>query len=288
MTSDAAWREADAALYFGRVMHARTRPAAHRFTYAVFSMLVDIDRLPALARRTRFFSLNRFNLFSFHVKDHGPRDGKPLRPHIETLLKDAGISIEGGRIRLLCYPRILGYVFNPLSVYYCYRPDGELAAIVYQVHNTFGDAHSYVAPIEPAERHGRVIRQTRDKLMHVSPFVGMTAAYHFALDDPASRMAVHIREHDEQGPFLTATFDGEARAFTGTNLVKAFFRYPLMTLKVIGAIHFEALRLWAKGVPYFARPAAPQQSASAQGPATLAKAVPDETTRYTDREEKAA
>ncbi len=256
---------APATLYFGRVMHARSRPAKHRFSYRVFSMLLDIDRLDALDRISRLFSVGRFNLFSFRSRDHGARDGSSLRAHITGLLSDAGLD-EPGTIKLLCYPRILGYVFNPLSVYYCYDAAGGLTALVYQVHNTFGDAHSYVAPVAAEEKSGRIIRQSRDKNLHVSPFVGMAASYQFTLDDPAERMAVHIREADEDGPFLLAAFDGEARAFSTRNLALAFVRYPLMTVKIIGAIHFEALRLWLKGVPYFARPQAVPTTTSIEGP----------------------
>ncbi|MEQ8745541.1 DUF1365 domain-containing protein [Pyruvatibacter sp.] len=258
---------APATLYFGRVMHARTRPTEHRFSYSVFSMLLDIDALQQTARRSALFSLNRFNLFSFHERDHGARDGTPLREHIVSLLNDAGLD-EPGQIKLLCYPRILGYVFNPLSVYYCYSQDGELTALVYQVHNTFGDTHSYVAPVTASEKHGRIVRQSRDKHLHVSPFVGMAASYSFALDDPAQTIGVHIREADEDGSFLLATFDGTARSFTTSRLVQAFFRYPLMTVKIIGAIHFEALRLWLKGVPYFARPAQKPPRSSVHGPSS--------------------
>lgn len=269
----------NARLYFGHVMHARTRPAQHRFRYGVFSLLLDIDSLDMLGRASALFSVDRFNLFSFHTRDHGPRDGTPLRAHITRLLAQSGVDMAGdtaedkaedtvGPIKLLCYPRILGYVFNPLSIYYCYRQSGELAALVYQVHNTFGDTHSYVAPVAADETDGRVIRQARDKHLHVSPFVGMAATYRFTLTDPAQQIAVHIREEDEDGPFLLATFDGTARPFSTRSLVAAFFRYPLMTFKVMGAIHFEALRLWLKGVPYFARPAPPPEPASASGPAT--------------------
>ncbi|WP_422363276.1 DUF1365 domain-containing protein [Pyruvatibacter mobilis] len=254
-----------ARLYFGRVMHARSRPRTHRFIYRVFSMLIDIDRVQEAGRRSRLFSIDRFNLFSFHRKDHGPRDGSSLRAHIVSLLTEAGIS-EPRHIRLLCYPRILGYVFNPLSVYYCYDAQARLTTLVYQVHNTFGDVHSYVAPVQAPERDGRIVRQSRDKNLHVSPFVGMAATYDFALDDPAERIAIHIRESDENGPFLLATFDGEARPFTTRSLATAFVIYPLMTVKVMAAIHFEALRLWLKGVPFFRSPGKPPALASADGP----------------------
>jgi len=256
-----------ASLYFGRVMHTRSRPRVHRFTYKVFSMLIDVDRIEEAGRRSRLFSIDRFNLFSFHRKDHGARDGSSLREHIDGLLKDADLP-PPSRIQLLCYPRILGYVFNPLSVYYCHDAQSRLMALVYQVHNTFGGAHSYVAPVDEAETSGRITRQSRDKHLHVSPFVGMAASYDFSLNDPAETLAVHIRESDENGPFLLATFDGQAKPFTTRMLAIAFVRYPLMTLKVMGAIHYEALRLWLKGVPFFRSPATAPALSSADGPST--------------------
>jgi len=255
-----------ARLYFGRVIHARSRPHKHRFAYKVFSMLIDIDRLEETAGRSRLFSLDRFNLFSFYRRDHGARDGSSLRAHIDSILTEAGHPVPD-RIKLLCYPRILGYVFNPLSVYYCYDSNGRVSALVYQVHNTFGGVHSYVAPVADAEVQGRVIHQARHKNLHVSPFVGMAASYHFALDSPGETIGIRIRETDEDGPFLLATFDGKARDFTTASLAKAFVRYPLMTVKIIGAIHFEALRLWLKGVPFFSSPPQVPQRASYEGPA---------------------
>ncbi|MGD1934530.1 MAG: DUF1365 domain-containing protein [Candidatus Phaeomarinobacter sp.] len=259
--------EAPARLYFGRVIHARSRPRQHRFAYKVFSMLVDIDRLEDVGHTSRVFSLDRFNLFSFFRRDHGPRDGSSLRDHINQLMADAGLPLPE-RVKLLCYPRILGYVFNPLSVYYCYDADGRMLALVYQVHNTFGDVHSYVAPVTDAEQKGRVVHQSRDKNLHVSPFVGMSARYHFALDDPKDTIGIRIRETDEDGPFLLATFDGTARSFSTRSLLTAFVRYPLMTLKIMGAIHFEALRLWLKGVPFFSSPLRSPAPSSFEGPPT--------------------
>lgn len=229
-------------------------------------MLVDIDRLEDMAASSRLFSLDRFNLFSFYRRDHGARDGSSLRQHINGILTDAGHPVPH-RVKLLCYPRILGYVFNPLSVYYCYDADGQVSALVYQVHNTFGDVHSYVAPVSDTEVQGRVIHQARDKNLHVSPFVGMAARYHFALDNPSETIGIRIRETDEDGPFLLATFDGKAREFTTASLVAAFVRYPLMTLKIIGAIHYEALRLWLKGVPFFSSPPQAPPRTSYDGPA---------------------
>src|SRR4051812_13510002 len=155
--------DAAASLYIGKVMHARLRPFGHRFSYRVYSLLLDIDRLAEASRMSPLFSVERFNLLGFSARDHGRRDGSPLRSHVESQLADAGVMIGGGRILLLCYPRVLGFVFNPLSIYYCYDEAGELAALIYEVRNTFGGLHAYVAPVRPAEATSSGVRQERDK-----------------------------------------------------------------------------------------------------------------------------
>ncbi|MCG8442572.1 MAG: DUF1365 domain-containing protein [Caulobacterales bacterium] len=249
-------------LYRGRVMHARLRPFHHRFVYRVFSLLLDIDEAPALARRLRLFSHNRWNLFSFHDRDHGPRDGGPLRPWIEEHLARAGVDIDGGPVRLLCFPRVLGYVFNPLSIWFCHRPGGELAAILYEVRNTFGDAHGYLIPVDTARSDG-VIVQSCDKGFHVSPFIEMTGAYDFRLRAPDERLSILIRHHVPEGDLLVARHAGSRAPLRDATLARLFFAYPLMTLKVIAAIHWEALRLWRKGATYVPRPAPPDSDVRA-------------------------
>ncbi len=246
-----------AALYRGTVMHARMKPVAHRFTYRVFSLLVDIGRLDELARLSPVFSVEKWNLLSFSERDHGPRDGAPLRAYIDGLLANAGVSIAGGRVLLFCYPRVLGLVFNPLSIYYCYDVDGQLAALVYEVRNTFGQSHSYVAPIEAGEANEAGVRQDRDKLFYVSPFLDMTMRYHFRLQPPGETLRVRILETDAQGPILSATFTGRRLEATTGNLLATFFSMPLLTLKIVAAIHWEALRLWVKGMRLVTRPAPP-------------------------------
>ena len=253
----------DHALYFGEVMHERLRPVHHRFTYRVFSILVDIDRLPDLGRRVRLFSHNRLNLFSVHDRDHGGRDGRTLRPHVEGLLRDAGCIVPPARIQLLCYPRILGFVFNPLSIYYCYGEKGDIGAIIYEIRNTFGEHHAYVAPVQPGQAGRAGVRQRAGKCFHVSPFIAMDADYRFTLSRPGEWIHVLIRESVAGAPLLTATFAGTRRAFTDRQLLDAFVRFPLMTLKVVAAINFEALRLWAKGVRPVDRQRAPEPPATA-------------------------
>lgn len=256
------------ALYAGRVMHQRLRPAKHRLGYRVFSLLLDVDELPALARRLRLFSLNRFNLFSLHERDYGAGDGLGLRSYVERQLVAAGLR-AGGAIRLLSMPRILGYAFNPLSVYYCDHPDGSgLQAILYEVNNTFGQRHSYLIAVDAAGRDGRDIAQRCDKQFHVSPFLGLDLRYDFRMQAPdASRpgLAIGITVADDTGPVLTARFDAKRHALGDAALAAVFFSHPLLTLKVVGAIHWEALRLWLKGARFHACPAAPAHSVTIAG-----------------------
>lgn len=249
----------DGALYVGRVMHARLRPCAHRFAYRVFSLYLDIDRLDGLAARLRLFSRGRFNLFSFHDKDHGPRDGSSLRAWVERRLADHGIGLEGGAIRLLCFPRILGYVFNPLSVYFCHGPAGDLRAVLYEVCNTFGQSHGYLVRAPEGHAAGAPLSQTAEKRFHVSPFLGVAGHYHFRLRAPGAALSLTIRESDGEGDILLATHAARREDLTDGALLKAFLSHPLMTLKVIAAIHWEALKLWRKGARFHRLPPAPSQ-----------------------------
>jgi DUF1365 family protein len=162
-------------LYASRVMHQRFFPVGHRFTYGVWYLLADLDELPRLDRAIPGFAHNRTALVSVHDRDHGPRDGSPLRPWIEARLAEAGIDLQGGPVRLLCFPRVFGYVFNPLSVWFCHGPDGELRAILYEVSNTFGETHGYLVPV-PAGDDRAVIRSGFDKELFVSPFIDMAAS----------------------------------------------------------------------------------------------------------------
>ncbi len=255
-----------ASLVPGIVMHARMKPKPHRFSYRVFNLLIDLGRLDEAGQASRCFTVGPgFNLASFRESDHG--DGKtPLCIHVGNLLAPAGIDLSGGRILLLCYPRILGFVFNPISVYFCYRAGGRLAAVIYEVRNTFGEMHSYVAPVAPGELSDAGLRQARDKQLYVSPFLDMPLRYHFRLLPPGDQVRLRILETDADGPVLAATFTGRRHDLTTPRLLRACLALPFMTLKVVAGIHWEALRLWLKGVRLVARPAPPEPASYAQPP----------------------
>ena len=229
------------ALYTGWVMHRRLAPRQHRFKYRVFSMLLDLAELPQLARRLRLFNWNGPGLFSFHDRDHG--DGRPLKVWLDAVLTEAGITADGPRL-VLCYPRILGYVFNPLSVWFCHDRAGVLKGIVYEVHNTYGERHTYAFACES----GGLPRHACDKAFFVSPFLSRDCRYRFRVEPPAGRVTIAIQEEERGTPILSASFAGARRSLSDGALFAMLLRYPLMTLKVVGAIHYEALRLMWKGI----------------------------------------
>lgn len=247
-------------LYVGRVMHRRLKPRRHGLAYRVFSVLFDLDELSSLDARLRWFSVGRSNLFSFRPQDHGDgsaTDAAGLRAQLESRLREAGLP-TGGAIRLLAMPRLLGYAFNPLSVWFCHAPgDGPLQAIVYEVNNTFGERHSYLIEVDAAQRDAAMIEQRCDKRMFVSPFLGMDLQYRFRIEPPRQQLSIGVSVHEPDGrAVLNARLDAQHRPLTDGALLRVFFTHPLLTLKVVGGIHWEALRLWWKGVPLQQRPAA--------------------------------
>ena len=243
------------ALYVGRVRHARYRPKAHRFTYRVFSTLLDVDDIDQNRLGLRLLSIDRFNLFSIRRRDHGAKDGSKIRPFIETMLAEAGLKAPQ-RIFMLSYPRMLGYAFNPLTVYYCLTGQ-TVSAMVYEVRNTFGDDHIYIVRLDAAAGETPLLH-SRSKQMHVSPFIDMQADYHFSAEMPDDDLRLVIRETQDRAPLLIASFVGQRKALSDGALLRAFFTHPLMTLKVLIAIHLEAAKLFIKGVPFIRRPEPPQ------------------------------
>jgi DUF1365 family protein len=245
------------ALYVGSVVHRRLRPRAHRLRYRVFSLLLDLDEAERLARKLRFFSVDGFNLFGFCPADHLFEGGGDLRGEIERILRGAGMEPDGGAIRVLTMPRILGYGFNPLSIFFCHRADGALRAILYEVNNTFGQRHCYLFPVD-GER--RAFAHVCSKNFYVSPFLPMDLTYGFRIKPPDASYAIAIRVADADGAMLNATQNLRRRPLDDRELLRVFFTHPLLTLKVIAGIHVEALRIWLKGVALHVRPPPPARS----------------------------
>ena len=232
-------------IYNGEVNHTRFKPVKHFLNYKTFSLLIDLDEIEQLDKSISIFSHNKFNIFSFYNKDHGDRDGSCLKKWVISNLKKYKIEGNISKIKILCYPRIFGYVFNPLSIFYCYENE-KLKSIFYEVKNTFNEQHTYIFKIKDGEE----IKQKCKKKFYVSPFMDMETFYNFKLINPNQRLSVMIKQTDAEGTVLTATQTGDKKEFNFKQLLINFFRYPLMTLKIISSIHFEALLLWKKGAIY--------------------------------------
>ena len=232
-------------IYNGEVTHTRFKPVRHFLKYKTFSLLIDLDEINILDKSIGIFSHNKFNIFSFYDKDHGDRDGGNLKDWVILNLKKFRIKENITNIKVLCYPRILGYVFNPLSIFYCYEKD-KLVAIFYEVKNTFNEQHTYIFKIKNNEE---IIQKCRKKF-YVSPFMDMETFYNFKLINPNDKLSVFIKQTDADGTILTATQTGDKKEFSYKQLAINFLMYPLMTIKIISSIHYEALLLWKKGAIY--------------------------------------
>jgi len=234
-------------IYSGSVIHKRFKPKEHFFKYKVFSLFLDLSELNELDDKLNFFSLNKFNLISFYEVDHGNRDGSSLLDWVKNNLSKNNVSTVNIRVKLLCYPRILGYVFNPLSVFFVYDQNENLISILYEVKNTFGEQHTYFFKVE---NQNKLIQNNCSKKFHVSPFIEMNCNYFFKILNPAQKLSVIIDQYDQKGKILFASQDGERSDLTSKNLMKSYLKHPLMTFKIISAIHFEAFKLWMKGIKF--------------------------------------
>lgn len=241
-------------LYRGRTTHVRFKPYRRGFAYGLYQLFLDVDRIAEAAAAAPLLAYNRPGLFSFYDADHGDRSGARLRPWAEAAFAAADVSLEGGRLWLLAFPRVLGYVFNPLSIFFGYGPAGDLRGVLYEVNNTFGETHAYVAKIDAAQQ-----RHAAQKRLHVSPFFDVAGRHRFRLRAPGERFSVVI-ENDVRGEQEhLATLVAERRPLSNASLLAAALREPLLTFKVISAIHWEALWIWRRGARYRRKPAPPSQ-----------------------------
>ena len=233
-------------IYNGTVIHKRFKPKIHFFKYKVFSLLIDLSELEKLDKKINFFSYNKFNLVSFFDKDHGNRDGSSLIKWVKNNMKQNNISCENIKIKLLCYPRIFGYVFNPLSVFYVYDINSDLISILYEVKNTFGEQHTYVFKL----RNNNLLQHNCEKIFLVSPFIEMNCNYFFRISKPTDKISVVIDQYKLNEKIFYASQEGKRTDFTTSELIKSYLKHPLMTFKIIAAIHFEAFKLWTKGIGF--------------------------------------
>ena len=234
-------------IYTGSVIHKRYKPKKHFFKYKVFSLFLDLSEIKKIKEKIFFFSHNKFNLISFFDKDHGERNGSSLIDWVKKNLRSLNIDTSDVKIKLLCYPRIFGYVFNPLSIFFIYNSSSSLIAILYEVKNTFGEQHTYVFKTDPKKQ---VVENKCDKKFYVSPFMDLNSTYNFKILNPKEKLSVIIDQRDQTGKLLFASQDGKRLDFSAKNLLFSYLKHPLMTIKIILAIHFEALKLWLKGIKH--------------------------------------
>ena len=241
----------ESGLYVGKLRHRRFSPKPHAFSYPVFMAFLDIDRLPELMRVSSFSGYNRWNWAAYCERDHFGDPRLPLRERLRIDAEQNGIALPDGPIFLLTHLRYFGYVFNPVSFYYCYDRDGNLPTMLAEVNNTFGETHNYWLDASNRRPSTTAARFSTPKRMHVSPFMGMRMEYDWIFTAPSERLVAHMNTVADGQPFFDATLQLERRPWSRRELHRTLASYPFMTMRVVGGIHWEALKLWAKGVPVF-------------------------------------
>ena len=242
-------------LLFGRVMHKRTLPKVNAFSYGIYYLAIPLSQIDALP-----LPVNHFGPLSFYAKDHGARDGgardgSNLESWARSILDQYGVKGVDGEIVLIALPRVLGYVFNPVSFWLMYDKKGKIRAVLCEVNNTFGETHSYLCAHEDHREITPGDIFEGDKVFHVSPFLKREGHYSFRFDLSEERCGLRINYYDAQGnPQLLTSLSGDFAPLTVQTLRKAFWAYPLVTLKAIGLIHWQALKLCVKGIKYIAKP----------------------------------
>ncbi|MCR8559200.1 DUF1365 domain-containing protein [Mucilaginibacter sp. BJC16-A38] len=242
-------------LYKARVMHNRLAPKVHRFHYDVFMFYLDLDEIDTLDKKLKFMSRNRFNLFNFRDKDHlqlpreNPDQSKKIRKHITDYLHTNGVQIGNGRIMVLTNLCTFGYQFNPVSFYFCYDEQNQPACSIVEVCNTFLEMKPYF--LGAATKQDNSFKLNTEKYFYVSPFIDMDTNFDFDLQIPGEKLQLKIDDYDKEGKrFFISTLSGERKPLTDSNLLLYFFSFPLITLKVIVLIHWQALKLWLKKIHY--------------------------------------
>ena len=240
-------------------MHHRLAPKEHRFRHPVFMFCLDLDELGRLSKTLALFSRNRFNVFSFYDKDHLAAEGETVKHTLMAWLRQEGVDIrENDRIHLLTFPRVFGYIFNPVSFYFCMRESGEPVCAVAEVGNTFGEFKRYLVPVSERRSSGLFVLSA-PKEFYVSPFSDLDIRFEFRLRMPGERLSIQIDDYDGTRCVLVTALTGSQRPMTNSCLAWFIVRYPLMTLKVIFLIHWQALLLFLKRIPFFAKAARPER-----------------------------
>ncbi len=235
-------------LYVGEVVHRRLAPVHHELRYKVYNLFIDVNEIDAVAKRLKFLSYNRFNLFALSDIKFGRGNGTSIKDHAWSLAMQSQNGQHIKRIFMFCYPSVLGRIFNPLTAYYCLDADDQLQLMIYEVSNTFGERHSYVVPVDGTTS------QSCEKRFYVSPFNKVEGHYDFTLSAPNEQLKLAIRLTDSNGPCLNAWFSGKRVELSDRALLSSFFSLPLLPLKILGGIHWEALKLWLKGMRLQHRP----------------------------------